>query len=284
MSTFTRRFPAWLIAALLALVLAGCANRAINPASRNNLIFRIQMQGKVPDDPRVRIFFVVDASGQAGQGPKTFGPWLRDRPIIGADFPVYLGSDMASLSVPPGTLFKQALEPNSWTNAFVYTTAGGRRLEHWEQTYDPDTNARVVLPVIAARPPLIENQDWRVTSSRGTAPGVPQDVLELTIPFSLFGRDLTALNPAQVQANLVVQAAPPLEDTSIGATTERAGYKIDQWNLLDNGYFALSVSKASPVDRKDAPHVGALFPINVPSGVDVADCTLKGYTSEVRGL
>lgn len=278
-----RFLPAALIVAVLALLGAACANRATDPAARNNLIFRIQVQGRIPDDPRVRIFFVLDISGQEGQGPKTFGPWLRDRPIIGADFPVYLGSDMASISVPPGTLFKQALEPNSWTNAFVYTTAGGRRVEHWEQTYDPATNTRVVLPVIAARPPLIENQDWKVTSSRGTAPGAPQDILELTIPLNLLSPD-SLVNRPRVQANLVVQAAPPLEDNSIAATTERSGYKIDQWNLLDNGYFTLSTSKASPVDRKDAPHVGALFPANVPSGVDVADCTLKGYTSEVRGL
>lgn len=270
---------------VLGVMSPGCANRVTDVGLRQSLIFRMQVGNaaaageieKNRDD--IRYLFVVDTSGNDTEGPRSYGPWILDKPTIGWDFPVYIfpRPDIQAR-------FAEALAPNVWTDLFVYSRG---QVNHWKRALGTNKESGT----ITLGNPLSEGQEWRImnfsqAAAIGSAPTGTQDTLEFTIPFSrLFSAERPVPTPARIEVNLIIQRTPPVD--AVVTNNEFAGpfgWKTDQWNQSDAEFFSISVDKGSALESKAAAHGQPFWPQNAPFGLNTANVSLKRYSSEVKGL
>lgn len=255
--------------------LAGCANTVTVSPPLKTLIFKITVGGQVRAAQEVRYILAIDSDGDGNDGPRPYGPWPRENPIIGWDLPFYL---IPETQVPREFFNPPIVQPNTWTNLFMFTQSGGQAVfQHWVSLPD-----RQLIRRIEQRQDLVPGQDWKLTSSTLPAGGVAQpgtaDTLELTLLLNRYVPEEELKNLSQLEANLVIQTTPPP-----GARDYiPAGWKVDQWFVSDTDYFTIPLDKNRPAERREALDAAPQFPQNKPAGFPDPDVTLKSYSTEYR--
>ncbi|MBM3273580.1 MAG: hypothetical protein FJZ00_00400 [Candidatus Sericytochromatia bacterium] len=238
------------------------------------------MKGQISRTPDIRYVMAIDTTGTPTNGPKPYGPWPPEKPIIGWDLPFYIVSDT------PGVVnvFNPAPEQgNIWTHMLVLSFIGGNpKYEVWQQL-NPGTASRQIQPL----QDLIQGQDYSLTNS-GTPAGStitgpvtgPIDTIELRLVLQQrLGFTSAKLKElTQIEVNLVTMIRPPDSATTGNLT----GWKLDQWFNQNIEYFPINLDPNAAPERRDALDASLLYPQNKPPQVPDDDVTFKGYASEVK--
>lgn len=274
-----RALRTWVVLAA-AVGLVACANTVTTSPALKTLIFKITVRGQIRSAQDIRYILAIDANGNPNDGPRPYGPWPRENPILGWDLPFYL---IPGTVVPAGFFNPPIVQPNTWTDLFVYTAVGGQPvIQHWVQVPDPQ-----LVRKFEARPDLVPGQEYRLTNSNLPAGGIPvpgtptgvTDTIELTLVLNRYIPNEDTLKALkQLEANLVIQTRPPdnARDYVPG------GWKVDQWFNNDTDIFAIPLDKDRPADLKDALDLAPLYPQNKPPGFGDDEVTFKSYTTEYK--
>ncbi len=264
------------VAAVCAV--AACANTVTVPPPLKTLIFKISVRGQIRGIQDLRYCLAIDANGDPNDGPKPYGPWPKDKPLIGWDLPFYIIPQTRTTGI-----FNPPVEASSWTDLFLYTAVANQPVfQHWVQVPDKD-----FVRKIEPRPNLVPGQDFKLANSNfpsGAAPGPgtpgfgENDTLELSLVLNRYIAEDKLKELKQLEANLVVQIRPPDSATDFIL----GGWKIDQWYTNDTVYFSVPLDPTRPAERKDSTHGTPLYPQNIPAGLTPDDLTFKAYASEFK--